>query len=91
MEEALQIGRRVVNLLRMFNKREGMTKEHDSFSPRLSMPPVDGPGIGKSLAPTFERVRSAYYRASGWDQEGMPTRTLLEELDLGFTLPDLGN
>jgi len=90
MDEALQIGRRVVNLLRMFNKREGMTKEHDSFSPRLSMPPVDGPGIGKSLAPTFERVRSAYYRASGWDQDGIPTRKLLQELDLGFTLPDLG-
>ena len=90
MEEALRIGRRVVNLLRMFNRREGMTKEHDTFSPRLSMPPVDGPGIGKSLAPTFERVRSAYYRASGWDQDGVPTRALLEELDLGFTLTDPG-
>jgi aldehyde:ferredoxin oxidoreductase len=88
MEEALQTGRRIVNLLRMFNKREGMTKEHDSFSSRLSMPPVDGPGMGKSLAPTFERVRSAYYRASGWDQDGMPARALLEELDLGYTLPD---
>lgn len=90
LEGALRTGRRVVNLLRMFNKREGMTKEHDSFSPRLSMPPVDGPGIGKSLAPTFDRVRSAYYRASGWDQDGMPTRKILEELDLGFTLPDPG-
>lgn len=86
MEEALKIGRRVVNLLRIYNKREGMTKEHDTFSPRLAMPPVDGFGKGKSLAPTFERVLSAYYKASGWDQEGMPTRRLLEELDLGFTM-----
>lgn len=90
MEHALKIGKRVVNLMHMFNIREGMTKEHDSFSPRLGMPPVDGPAEGKSIAPTFEKVLQSYYRTSGWNQEGMPTRELLEELDLGFTVPDLG-
>jgi len=90
MEKALKTGKRIVNLLRMFNRREGMTKEDEHFSPRLQMPPVDGPAKGKSLAPTFERVRDAYYRASGWDEEGMPTAALLEELDLGFTIPDCG-
>jgi aldehyde:ferredoxin oxidoreductase len=84
MEHALKIGRRVVNLMRMFNIREGMTKEHDSFSPRLGTPPVDGPAMGKSIAPTFEKVLQSYYRMSGWDQEGRPARGLLEELDLGF-------
>jgi len=65
-----------------------MTREDDCFSPRLQMPPVDGPGKGKSLAPTFEKVRSAYYRAAGWDENGLPTTSLLKELDLGFTLQD---
>ncbi|MDX9821116.1 MAG: aldehyde ferredoxin oxidoreductase C-terminal domain-containing protein [Syntrophales bacterium] len=87
-EDALTIGKRNVALLRMFNCREGMTKEDDSFSPRLQMPPVDGPGKGKSLAPTFEKVRSAYYRAAGWDENGLPTRKLLRELDLEFAIQD---
>lgn len=90
MEHAMRIGKRVVNLMRMFNIREGMTKEHDSFSPRLGMSPVDGPAMGKSIAPTFEKVLQSYYRMAGWDQEGMPTRELLKELDLDFTIPALG-
>ena len=89
MNGALTVGKRVANLLRMFNIREGMTKEHDTFSPRLAMPPVDGPGKGKSLGPTFERVRDAYYLTSGWDNEGVPTRRLLEDLQLDFTIPAL--
>jgi aldehyde:ferredoxin oxidoreductase len=89
MAHALRIGKRIVNLMRMFNIREGMTKEHDSFSPRLGMPPVDGPAKGKSIVPTFNKVLQSYYRAAGWDQEGVPTRELLEELDLGFTVSAL--
>jgi aldehyde:ferredoxin oxidoreductase len=65
-----------------------MTKADDSFSPRLQMPPVDGPGKDKSLAPTFEKVRSAYYRAAGWDAAGVPTKKLLQELNLEFTIQD---
>lgn len=87
-EDALKIGKRIVSLLRMFNCREGMTKEDDSFSPRLQMPPVNGPGKGKSLAPTFEKVRNAYYRAAGWDENGLPTKKLLRELNLEFTIQD---
>lgn len=87
-EDALKIGKRIVNLLRMFNCREGMTKEDDSFSPRLQTPPVDGPGKGKSLAPTFEKVRSAYYRAAGWDESGVPTKKPLQELNLEFAIQD---
>ena len=86
VEDCLEIGRRVINLLRMFNKREGMTGEDDNFSPRLGQRPVDGPGKGKSFAPTFKKAKEAYYREMGWDENGMPTRETLEELDLGFTL-----
>jgi aldehyde:ferredoxin oxidoreductase len=89
MEHAMKIGKRVVNLMRMFNIREGMTREHDSFSPRLGTPPLDGPAQGKSIKPTFDIVLQAYYKMSGWDQEGVPVRALLEELDLGFTMPIL--
>jgi aldehyde:ferredoxin oxidoreductase len=86
----LNVGRRVVNLLRMFNKREGMTKEEDCFSHRIGLPPVNGPGKNKSLSPTFEKVRDAYYRAMGWGHDGMPTRKTLEELDIEFTMTSFG-
>jgi aldehyde:ferredoxin oxidoreductase len=89
VEDCLKVGRRVINLLRMFNKREGMTKEDDSFSSRLGQPPIDGPGKGKSWVSTFEKARNAYYRAMGWGEDGMPTRETLEKLDLGFTIPML--
>jgi aldehyde:ferredoxin oxidoreductase len=82
----LEVGRRIINLMRMFNKREGMTAEDDSFSPRLARSPVDGPGRGMSLAPTYEKVKQAYYREMGWDSEGMPTPETLRELDLEFTI-----
>jgi aldehyde:ferredoxin oxidoreductase len=88
-EGALSIGRRIVNLMRMFNLREGMTAEHDSFSPRLGSAPVDGPSAGKSLAPNFTKVLQAYYEASGWDPKGQPAPELLESLNLGFTIKDL--
>jgi len=65
-EDCLKIGRRIINLLRMFNIREGFTKESDSFSPRLGQSPVDGPGKGKSITATFESVRDAYYQAMQW-------------------------
>lgn len=86
---AVQTGRRVVNLFRMFSLREGMTCEDDSFSPRLASPPVDGPRAGKSLAPTFAAARQAYYEASGWDAQGVPQPDLLRSLGLEFTLKDV--
>lgn len=89
IEDCLNVGRRVINLLRMFNKREGMSREADSFSPRLGQSPVDGPGKGQSLAPTFEKVRAAYYRAMQWDRNGIPTRKTLKNLNLEFTLSEL--
>jgi len=58
-DDCLKIGRRVVNLLRMFNKREGMTREDDCFSPRLAQSPVDGPAAGKSMVPAYEAMRQA--------------------------------
>ena len=89
VEACLEVGRRGINLLRMFNRRHGMTKDHDCFSPRLRLAPVDGPGEGKSLGPAYEEVRDAYYKEMEWDEHGMPTRNVLEKLDLTFTLSDL--
>jgi aldehyde:ferredoxin oxidoreductase len=86
VEDCLTVGRRVINLMRMMNKREGMTRDDDSFSKRLGQPPVDGPGRGKSLAPTFDKILNAYYRQMGWNKDGMPSKKTLKSLNLDFTI-----
>jgi aldehyde:ferredoxin oxidoreductase len=82
----LAVGERVINLLRMYNIREGLTMADDRYSRRLGQSPVDGPGAGKSINATFEQIRAVYYQAMGWDQNGVPTTETLYRLGLGFTL-----
>ena len=86
IEACLEVGERTINLLRMYNIREGLTAADDSYSHRLGESPVDGPGQGKSINPTFKDVRSAYYRMMGWDERGIPKPETLKRLQLAFTL-----
>jgi aldehyde:ferredoxin oxidoreductase len=88
IEDCLAVGERVINLLRMYNIREGLTMDDDRYSRRLGESPVDGRGEGKSMNPTFERVRAAYYQVMGWDKKGVPAPETLKRLDLAFTLED---
>jgi aldehyde:ferredoxin oxidoreductase len=82
-EECFTVGRRIINLLRVFNIRHGFTSEQDSFSPRLGEPPIDGPGRGGTLAPTFEKIKKCYYKEMGWDEKtGFPLPETLRSLGL---------
>jgi aldehyde:ferredoxin oxidoreductase len=83
VDECLTLGRRVINLLRVFNIRHGFSVDQDSFSPRLGEPPLDGPGKGQSLAPAFEEIKRCYYKEMGWDERtGFPFQATLQELGL---------
>lgn len=84
--ECLAIGERTINLLRMYNIREGLDMQHDAFSRRLGQSPKDGPGKGRSMNPTFKEVRDAYYRAMGWDVKGVPEPETLKRLGLAFLI-----
>lgn len=86
IEDCLVVGERVINLLRMYSIREGLTMEDDRYSHRLGESPVDGSGKGKSMNPTFDQVRATYYQTMGWDENGVPTPETLKRLDLTFTL-----
>ncbi len=75
------VGERISTLARMFNVREGFTREHDTLPPRnLSEPMAGGPADGRvvELAPMLD----AYYRLMGWDANGVPTPERLKELGL---------
>ena len=68
-EEALEMELRVVNLLRVFNLRNGIGPETEMPSPRYSSAPVDGPVSGKSIRPHWDTMLEEYYRIMGWDRK----------------------
>lgn len=87
--EALKVGLRVANLLRVFNLRHGMTAELDAPSPRYGSTPVDGPFAGKSIAPVWSEMLHNYYELMGWDTAtGKPLPKTLEDLGLGYVIND---
>jgi aldehyde:ferredoxin oxidoreductase len=90
IEETMEVGRRVVNLLRVFNIRHGHTAEMDAPSPRYGSTPVDGPAPGKSIMVHWNELRSNYYEQMGWDREtGKPLPDTLRHFGLEYTIPEL--
>ncbi len=91
-EEGMRVGRRAVNLMRAFNLRAGIGKEHDRPSARYGSTPVDGPSAGISILPHWEAMLRNYYELLGWDPEtGVPLPLTLEGLGLGHVSKDLEN
>ncbi len=88
--EAMNVGRRIINQLRVFGFRHGLSKDIEAPSVRYSSSPVDGPAKGKFIMPHWESIRSNYYQQMGWDAEtGKPLPETLERLGLAHIIPDL--
>ena len=80
-EEYLALGRRVWNLVRLFNLKQGWTADDDSMPKALANPLEDS---GRSLDPAlFAEMKREYYEVRGWDTDGRPTAELVRELGLG--------
>jgi len=89
-EEGMRVGRRAVNLMRAFNLRAGIGKEHDRPSIRYGSTPVDGPSAGISVLPHWEAMLRNYYELMGWDPEtGIPLPSTLESLGIGYVNKEL--
>jgi aldehyde:ferredoxin oxidoreductase len=89
-EEGKRQGLRAVNLMRAFNLRTGLGKEHDRPSARYGSTPVDGPSAGISILPHWEAMLSNYYELLGWDPEtGIPLPATLESLGIGYVNEDM--
>jgi aldehyde:ferredoxin oxidoreductase len=88
--EAMTVGKRIVNQMRVFSYRHGLRKEMEVPSLRYGSSPVDGPAQGKHIMPHWEALRSNYYENMGWDPEtGKPLPETLEKLGLAHIVSDL--
>lgn len=86
LEEALLIGERATNMARVFNAREGFSREDDLLPERLFQGLENGALQGEAMPrEEFEQALDLLYRVKGWDPEtGNPTRERLESLSLGW-------
>lgn len=87
--EAVDVGDRVANMMRLFNIRCGQTREHDWMSPREYEAPTEGPAKGISAAPVWDKMLDIYYEAMGWDKAGRPLPETLKRLGLDSVAKDL--
>ena len=89
LEDAFTLGRRIINLLRVFNFRHGMKIEDEKPSRRYGSIPVDGPAKGKNIMEKWPQMVENYYRLMGWDPKtGEPLPETLEKLDLKDIIKD---
>lgn len=88
--DAMTIGRRIINQLRVFNLRCGLTPAMEAPSPRYASVPLDGPAAGQSILEHWDAIRRNHYHHMGWDEDtGRPLPDTLQQLGLANLLPDL--
>ena len=82
--ELKRTGERINNLKKLFNIREGWTREEDTLPERVLTEPLpDGAAAGVGLSNgDLQMMVSAYYRARGWNQDGTIPDEKLNELGL---------
>jgi aldehyde:ferredoxin oxidoreductase len=86
IDELMQVGARRLNLMRMFNAREGFDRKQDKL-PKKFFKALKGTGPTAGIALSHEEFESAldeYYRLAGWTPDGIPTSPTLEKLGIGW-------
>jgi len=76
----LRLGERGYNLERSINCRFGISAENDKLPKRLTHEPQDK-GDKRTLVP-LEEMKTVYYKARGWDKNGIPTEKTLRKLKI---------
>lgn len=89
IQEAMTVGRRAVNMARVFNLRHGIGAELDAPSLRYGSTPVDGVAAGRGIMPHWDKMLRNYYNLMGWNEQGVPLPETLRSLGLESIIPDL--
>ncbi len=77
----LEIGERIYNLERIFNIREGLSKDDDILPPRFINEPLKE-GFSKGYVVPLEEMLEQYYFVRGWDKKGIPRPETLKRLGI---------
>jgi aldehyde:ferredoxin oxidoreductase len=85
LEELMDCGERIFTLMRMINVRRGIRKKDDILPNRILTQTRGSGGAAESLPPLDEMLKE-YYQFRDWDEEGIPAREKLAQLDLTFCL-----
>lgn len=87
LNEALRIGERSINMMRIFNIREGFSRKDDALPDKLFSPLVGGVSDGYHLdREEVEKAITEYYELSGWDEFGRPQPDQLRNLELDWAI-----
>jgi len=88
LDELMKVGERRLNLMRVFNAREGFTRKDDTLPKKFFKPlKGEGPTANTAIAPEeFESALDLYYQLSGWTQDGIPTQAKLADLGLEWAV-----
>jgi len=85
--ELLMAAERSLVMARMFNNREGLGPDDDRVIRRWHEPMKSGPLQGHKIdEKEFKEMLKLYYEMSGWDEQGVPRRGKLIELNLEYLL-----
>ncbi|MBE0477761.1 aldehyde ferredoxin oxidoreductase family protein, partial [Candidatus Aerophobetes bacterium] len=88
--ELMKLGERKHIMFKAFNAREGFTKKDDWLPDRAFEGLLSGPRKGQKL--DREKLKEAvdlYYEMAGWNDDGVPTKGRLAELDLFWVAEEL--
>lgn len=90
-EHMREVGRRIWNLTRAFNVREGFSRKDDTLPERMEKEPLpSGKTKGKNVPRAdFEKMLDEYYKLWGWDNQGRPTKETLVAVGLKDIIPKL--
>jgi aldehyde:ferredoxin oxidoreductase len=80
-DDFMKTGERIWNLERLWNNKAGFTRADDTLPERVLKEPIlTGPSKGDISH--LEVMLPEYYELRGWDKEGVPTETKLQDLAL---------
>ncbi len=91
LDELVEAGERRLNLMRVFNAREGLARKQDRL-PKKFFKALQGTGptAGYALDPgQFELVLDAYYQNVGWTPDGLPTHDKLAAIGIEWAASHL--
>ena len=90
-DELQKVGERRLNMMRAFNVREGLDRKNDVLPEKLFKPLKGGASDGWKIdRAEFESALDMYFERCSWDVEtGIPTRSKLDELGLGWVADQL--